>query len=320
MPLSAQKIVVVGIGTAGTVHVRALEDIPQVTVIAGVDISASSRLTFRENDVPVYPTLFDSLSEQRLHPDVVVVATPTPTHAKICGEVGDYYPDAIIMVEKPAADSLEDAERIISGVGGKQPVTVAYHMAFSPEVDWGVSETTKRARQLGLPVAVESWSADPYQLDLDSARARLGTSWIDSGINALSVIERFAKPVERIWLHQHGDRNKSSFEGMFACEASGQQLYATVLTSWYSTAPARSTRIRYSSGAELVMDHNAVAGYIKEDGSISAMFGSSGEVPRREAHYRALHKSWLVERNEIFSSQASIRLHKLLLEGQPSPG
>ena len=229
-----------------------------------------------------------------------------------------YFSGAMIIVEKPAADNLEDAERIISGVGGKQPVTVAYHMAFSPEVDWGLTETTKRARQFGPPVVIESWSADPYQPDLDSARATLGTSWIDSGINALSVIERFVKPVERIWLRQHGDPDESSFEGAFICEVQGQQLAATVLTSWYSSAPARFTRIKYSSGAELFMDHNAVAGYIKEDGSISVMFGSSGEVPRREAHYKALYKSWLVDRDEIFSSETSVRLHKLLLEGQPS--
>jgi predicted dehydrogenase len=44
--------------------------------------------------------------------------------------VAEYYPGAIIMVEKPAADNLDDARRMIED-GGKQPVNVAYHMAFS---------------------------------------------------------------------------------------------------------------------------------------------------------------------------------------------
>lgn len=146
-----------------------------------------------------------------------------------------------------------------------------------------------------------------------SAQARLGNSWIDSGINALSVIERFVKPVERTSLRQIGDLAHSVFEGTFICEANGERLPANVLTSWYSTAPSRWTRIRYVSGAELVMDHNAVAGYIRQDGETSAMFGSDGSVPRREAHYRAMYKSWMTQQNQVFSTETSVRLHRLLL-------
>jgi uncharacterized ParB-like nuclease family protein len=97
---------------------------------------------------------------------------------------------------------------------------------------------------------------------------------MDSGINALSVIERFAPPVERTSLRRLGTNSQSIFEGTFRCQAGDQQLTATVLTSWYSTAPARSTRIRYASGAELVMDHHAVAAYTLDQGRVSAMFGS----------------------------------------------
>ena len=45
------------------------------------------------------------------------------------------------------------------------------------------------------------------------------------------------------------------------------------------------------------MDHNAVAGYIRQNGEACAVFGSDGTTPRREAHYRALYKSWLAEQD-----------------------
>lgn len=304
---------VVGLGAAGLVHAKALEEFSQVTVIAGVDNDLSRALTFRASKVPVYPGIFDAWSG-KLDPSVVIIATPTPTHAGVCDEVAEYFPDAAIVIEKPAADNLEDAQRVIEGIGGKQAMNVAYHMAFSPEVVWALEQARKRADHLGRPVAIESWHADPYQLEVASAEARLGTSWIDSGINALSVIERFASVTERTSLRQIGQASRSEFEGHFICKARGEKLTAIVLTSWHSTASARATRIRYSSGAELVMDHAGVAGYLLEGGALSANFGSDGSVPRREAHYRSMYKSWLADRKQTFSMDASLRLHRLLLE------
>lgn len=306
------KVLIIGIGMAGMVHARALEDVPDVALIAGIDTS-SRALAFRGDKAPIYSSVFEMMSESTFHPDIVVVATPTSTHAEVCGEVSEYFRKASIIVEKPAADNLEDARRIVCGIGGKQPVTVAYHMAFSPVVEWGLSEVTERAEQLGSPTAIESWCADPYQSDLASAQERLGNSWMDSGINALSVIERFVKPVERTSLRLIGSASRSVFDGTFICEAGDKLLPATIMTSWYSTASSRWTRIKYSSDAELVMDHNAVAGYIRQNGEVCAMFGSDGTMPRREAHYRALYRSLLANNDRIFSTDTSVRLHELLL-------
>lgn len=308
MPASPRRIVVVGLGTAGTDHARALENVSDAQVIAGIDRSAQRSLTFKGEPLPVFESLFDITGS--IDPEIVVIATPTPSHADVCREVGEYFRDAAIVVEKPAADNLEDAQRIVDG---KQPVTVAYHMAFAPEVDWAVSEVACRSAELGPPVAIESWSADPYERELASARARLGTSWIDGGINALSVIERFAPPQECTSICQLGPDSDSVFQGTFRCATPGGQLAALVLTSWQATGPGRSTRVRYASGAELVMDHNAVAGYLVCDGSVAARFGSDGTVPRREAHYRAFYKSWLTDGQQLFPMKTSLRLHQLLL-------
>jgi predicted dehydrogenase len=313
MSVPASKVMVVGLGAAGQVHAKVLEEFPQVTVIAGVDTDLSRTLNFRQREVPVYPGVFDAISN-KIDPGVVIIATPTPTHAQVCSEVAEYFPGATILVEKPAANNLGDAQRIIEGIGSKQTVRVTYHMAFSPEVNWAVEQAHEEAEHLGRPIAIESWHADPYQLELASAEARLGTSWIDSGINALSVIERFARVTERTSLRQIGEAPKSEFEGTFACETNDGQLTAVVLTSWNSTAPARTTRVRYSSGAELVMDHAAVAGYLLKDGRLVTNFGSDGSVPRREAHYRAMYESWLANRKPTFPADISLRLHRLLLE------
>jgi predicted dehydrogenase len=304
---------IAGLGKAGRDHVKALEGIPYAQVVAGIDTNRSLSLTFRERDLPVFTSAFDA-STKEPNPDIVVVATPTRSHAEICEDISANFPDTTILVEKPAADNLDDARRIVEGVGAKRRVDVAYHLAFSPEVGWALGRARERAAELGTPVAIEARSADPYQLDLDSARASLGSSWIDSGINALSVIERFATLVRRESLRTIGPESHNVFEGRFTCQAAGSHLPATVLTSWHATAPARTTCIKYSSGAEIVMDHHAVVGYLLNEGEVSEIFGSDGATPRREAHYRALYRSWLSGESPVFSAKSSLRLHRLLLE------
>jgi predicted dehydrogenase len=225
-----------------------------------------------------------------------------------------YFPRATILVEKPAADNLWDARWLLGENHDGRQISVALHMAFAPEVAWGERLVRAGAYDLGMPVSIESWSADPYQADLGSAESRLSNSWVDSGINALSVIERFAHPVERRSLRRLGDASQSTFEGIFECETEGGLIEAMVLTSWKATDGARSTRIRYSSGAELTMDHHAVAGYLTVNGIVAEVFGSDSTIPRRESHYHAMYNWWLVDNRPIFPPATNLRLHDLLLK------
>ncbi len=303
-----KSIVVVGLGLAGRDHVRALEQTPGVAVVAAVDTEPSRTLTFRGRQVPMYHAVLDAKSNH--DPDVVVIASPTPTHAGVFDEVVEHFPAATVLVEKPAASELNDALKLI---GSKQPVSVAFHMAFSPEVSWAIGIAREKATELGPPVAIESVSADPYQADLASASARLCSSWIDTGINALSVIARFVTPIERTFLHGIGEPFRSIFEGGFSCETQGQHLSARILTSWYATDRSRTTRIRYASGTILEMDHNAVYGTLVQDNKTICYFGTDGSVSRRESHYRALYESWLTNQDPVFSTDTSRHLHELIL-------
>lgn len=101
-------------------------------------------------------------------------------------------------------------------------------------------------------------------------------------------------------------------------DGGGDEFEALIVTSWHVTAPTRTTRIIFASGAELVMDHHAVAGYLFDGGTVDTLFGSDGRIPRREAHYQALYQSYLVDDRPTMSSEASIHLHDLLL--RPADG
>ena len=311
MTAASHKILIVGLGEVAQTHLRALEQTPGADVAAGVDTAAKPAMIFHEHPVPIYHTPEDAAG--RHDPDVVVIATPTPTHAAVCGQIAACFPAARVLVEKPAADNLPDALHVLRDIAGRQPVDVAYHMAFSPEVSWGIQTVQAYAGELGVPVTVEACFADPYENDFEAASQRLGNSWIDSGINALSVLARFVRPVARESLRRIGQAAHSVFEAHLTCQAGGGDLAALILTSWHVTDPAKTTRIRYSSGSELVMDHTAVAGYLVHDGRMAAVFGSDRSVPRRERHYLALYQWWLTEGNPIMPAETGLRLHELLL-------
>lgn len=312
----AHEILLVGLGEAGKTHLRSLEIFPTLNIVGVVDPAHSEAALFRGHELPVFSTI-KAVSDD-INPDVIVVATPTATHFDVCKEALESFPAADILVEKPAADNIRDALELLDPGNENFTVNVALHMAFSPEVIWGAELVQSVGAEIGVPISIMSWSADSYQKNLPSARTRLDNSWIDSGINSLSVIERFVTPVERRSLRQLGEASWSTFEGRFTCEFDGGLLEASVLTNWHATDASRSTRIRYSSGAELVLDHHAVTGCLVRDGRVARMFGSDGDVPRRDTHYRTLYRWWLVDHRPVFSRQAVARLHELLL--RPNEG
>jgi predicted dehydrogenase len=318
-PATPAGVLLVGLGAIGQTHARALESAAEsgrpADVLAGVDVDGARTLRFRGVERPVYPSLREA-SEAHA-PAIVVIATPTGTHAAVCEHAAAYFPQARLLVEKPAAATLGDARRILSGIGGRQPVDVAYHTSFAPEVTWGQQALAASRPGPGALLSAESFFADPYYDDFERAAATLGNSWLDSGINALSVLARFAALGQRESLRRIGTERQSIFEAHLTCRTDGAPAEAPadalVVSSWHAADPAKTTRLRYASGIELLMDHTAVAAYLLRDGRIEAAFGADRSIPRRDRHYRALYQRWLAEGRPTLPPEISLQLHELLL-------
>jgi predicted dehydrogenase len=309
-------VLLVGLGAIGETHVRALEATPSAEVVAGVDVDGSRVLTFRGADRPIYRSLGEA--SQACEPELVVIATPTGTHAAVCDHAARWFPKARLLVEKPAAATLGDARRMLSGSGRRRPVDVAYHTSFAPEVGWGVRALDALRPGLGGLVSAELFFADPYYDDFERATATLGNSWLDSGINALSVLARFATIVRRESLRSIGTERQSIFEARLACHDDGsgdggRPAQALLVTSWHAADGAKTTRLRYASGVELLMDHTAVAAYLLRDGGVEAAFGADRSIPRRERHYRALYDWCLTKGRPALPPAVGLHLHELLL-------
>ena len=105
------RTALIGYGKAAHMHAQALKNIPENILVAvqGRDLSKARIFGDQYNIVP-YDDLEKMISKERL--DMVVICTPHPYHrdsAVTALSLGVH-----VLIEKPIAASLEDADAIIS--------------------------------------------------------------------------------------------------------------------------------------------------------------------------------------------------------------
>lgn len=93
-------------------HARALSTHPRFRLVAGVDIDARLHQAFTQaTGAPAFSQLEEALG---LHsPELVVIATPTPTHADVLHRVLANAAPAIVLCEKPLAPHPIEARAMV---------------------------------------------------------------------------------------------------------------------------------------------------------------------------------------------------------------
>jgi predicted dehydrogenase len=123
-----QRIGVIG-ASFGMNHVQSATIVPEAKLVAACDLREEFRAPIEKMGANFYSDHRRMLDEEQL--DGVVVALPNHLHAPIaieCLERG-----LPVLVEKPVAGTLEDADRIIAAVERTGvPVLVGHHRRFSP--------------------------------------------------------------------------------------------------------------------------------------------------------------------------------------------
>jgi predicted dehydrogenase len=123
-----QRIGVIGV-SFGMNHVQSATLVPEAKLIAACDIREEVRAPIEGMGAKFYCDYRRMLDAEKL--DGVVVAVPNHLHAPItieCLERG-----LPVMVEKPVAGTLEDADKMVAAVERTGvPVLVGHHRRFSP--------------------------------------------------------------------------------------------------------------------------------------------------------------------------------------------
>ena len=102
------RVGVVGTGYLGRLHARILSEIPDATFVGFVEPNDAIAAEVAES---LKLKRYDSVAALAKELDCAVVATPTTAHFGVAAELLDAGVD--VMVEKPIATSVEEAQRLI---------------------------------------------------------------------------------------------------------------------------------------------------------------------------------------------------------------
>lgn len=298
----------IGLGKIAGHHLDACEHAPDLgQPVAGFDVDPEARRRF-ETRIATVGSLDELL--ERADTDVIIVSTPTPTHHDVCRSVIDRGGPRTLLVEKPIATTLADVRELVRAAARADiELRGIYHAAYAPEVEWALEQLEEQLRDV---VRIEAEFLDPHgQLSPDLAAATFGDSWLDSGINALSILVRFVsvqpgavRPVASL---------PATFEATFRGSSGARSIPIRILTSWRASEPSKVTRLSLPDGGLVVLNHQAIAAqYFPSRGAVIA-WGSESPLPRLTQHYvRAL-------RHELAggpSEGRDVELHRLLLESR----
>jgi predicted dehydrogenase len=275
-----RRVLMVGLGTIAQTHLDVLSRRDDVMLVGGIDpIADDARL-------PVYRTVEQALIAVP-DPDLVVVATPTPTHVGVVLEILDRT-NALVLSEKPLATLATEVDALSHAA---DRVRVAHHFAFSPEVEWARRHVT--ARGWTRPTRVVSTFNDAYAGLSSSRQASLVSSWVDSGPNQISLLAPFTG-FGALVSHTH--------ERYRAVTVLAHDGGHSVLTSnWLAADSSKQTSLVYAGEREVRLDHTSLTATVLEGDAVTHHVGYSDSPDRKLAHYFGLY-------NVLFTDPDDARL------------
>ena len=281
----------VGLGITSRSHLAVLAQRPEAVLEFTVDPKVTEPTAFRETTPAHYRDLGEALGAHR--PDLIVIATPTQTHEELTLQALASS-SARVLVEKPLVHDLAALARLRrldakADVRGR--VFTAHHFAFAPEVRWAAEQIAAHP-EWGPITRVTSAFYDPYVLRGEQAFASYVSSWMDSGVNQLSMLARFVEPAALTSLSE----TDSGASAWATCEyrSRGRTGLASLRSSWLTGESSKGTTFTLGeTDVEVVIDHTANTGFAARAGALLAAYGHDGRTPRKTARHMPLYESLL---------------------------
>lgn len=304
------RVGVLGLGVISRTHLEVLAGLSQVSLEFTVDPHVAQRTEFRGDEVPHYRDLDAALD--RHQPDLVVIATPTDTHAELTAHTITTS-TARVLVEKPMVHDLASLARLRSLVrtaGARDRVFVAHHFAFSPEVRWAARQIADHP-EWGPVTGITSAFFDPYILLGDKAFSSYGSSWTDSGVNQLSVLARLVE-LEALTGSSRLDDGASAW-CTIRYRSRDVTGTARLRTSWLTGSSSKKSVLTFGgSGVEIWIDHTAMTAFAAHDDKLLSTRTDDGQTPRKVAHYRPLYESVLSTKpDDVISFDAATKITEI---------
>lgn len=162
-------------------HARAFTHHPQFTLSGAVDPSPAQRALFESYyGLPAYQNLRDALHARQV--GVVVIASPTAAHAETLISILSYAKPKAILCEKPLADNLADARRMVKAC---EAADVKLFVNYMRRADPGAIEIKNliESGKIAAPIKGVAWYSKGFMHN-GSHFFNLLEFWLGAFVNA----------------------------------------------------------------------------------------------------------------------------------------
>lgn len=285
------KVAIVGVGHIAQHQIEAIAALKsRMALVGAYDRDGGVAAKF-SGLCPFHASLDDLIASSPA--DLVVVSTPNRDHVHTARAL--LAAGRAVMVEKPVCENAADLGAVMQQAGSGFLHT-ALHAAFAPDLLWWLENRKALASRLGALTRIHMGFYDPY-IEADGALVKgalgLGGSWYDSGINALSVLERIADSgTIRLTSAQMLDNPafacaQVNGRARFALAVDGASCVADLDTDWTLGLNRKTSLLSYTGGA-VILDHSAQSVVIREPGGAPQIVSMQNGVSRLTNQYEGV--------------------------------
>jgi hypothetical protein len=233
-----------------------------------------------------------------------VVTVPTSAHLVVLRELAAAGVPEVLM-EKPLVASREELG-LLDDARGAARVWPLLHFALADEVRWAAARIGAWTAAHGPVTEVVQLFQDPYLPHLGERLRSLSSSWLDSGVNALSVAARLAPLGAVRAARPLGAPAGTGASVELGLEGGGT---AAVVTSWHARRTSKGTHLRLADGARVLLDHTAGSGLLLAPGGGPAegFLPADDGLDSMTSHYVAVYADWRAHRGEAGARLAAAR-------------
>ncbi|MBS3134094.1 Gfo/Idh/MocA family oxidoreductase [Candidatus Woesearchaeota archaeon] len=234
--------VVIGVGNMGQHHARVYSTISSSNLVAVSDLNEEAGMTIaKKYSCKYYKSYIEMLEKEDI--DAVSIAVPTSLHKKVALDVLKY--NKHILLEKPIADTIQNAQEIITGLKSKQTIFMVGHVErFNPAVQ--KFKEILREKKIGNLISIIARRVGPYP-----PKVRDTNVIIDLAVHDIDVMS-FLLEEEPTLISSHGKATVSEKEDYAEIFLKYNSVTSFIQVNWLTPIKIRNLSVTGTEGyAEL---------------------------------------------------------------------
>ncbi|MBR7162594.1 MAG: Gfo/Idh/MocA family oxidoreductase [Clostridia bacterium] len=298
-----KRLCLVGLGVITKHYQKGLEDSNHFDLVAVCDCNEGALARNLYSSFPFY-TDYKAMIETE-SPDVLLIATPPATHF----EIAEYAlkKGVGVILEKPATLSLDDLKRL-------QSISEELCVPFTTMFHWQTGEEViyfNKSFDNEKITEIEVYINDCYSLNgvsINKDRISLGGAWIDSGVNALSLVDSLVPfddyEIIAIDVQKCTETALPIFvKARLNVAHNRRTISVTISVDWRNDSSSKYTLLNMSDDSKIIIEHTAQT--IKTGDNDIVL----DDMPRLQRHYYNYFTNF-----EGSSADDALKIHQLLFE------